>query len=141
MRDANECRSIGCSTYPHTSSSQVRSVNRTPAASIYNIAITPAKAPATAPPAITAWCPPPFPAAAVVELKLCVACATWYPKLVLVTAAVAFAGVVVITEVAVTLAVHADQVVHGAPSDQDPDVQPGQSDLGQLAPPHLFGEY
>lgn len=103
----------------------------------YNSASTPAKAPATAPPAITAVAWAALPLCALVELSACVACATWYPKLVLVTAAVAFAGTVVMTLEAVTLAVQAVQVVHGAPPDQDPEVQPGQSDLGQFAPPHL----
>ena len=53
-------------------------------------------------------------------------------------AAVPLAGMVVKTEVAVTLAVQPVQVVHGALTDQDPEVQPGQSDLGQRLPPHLF---
>lgn len=50
----------------------------------------------------------------------------------------AFAGVVVKTDVAVTEAVQPAHEVHGALVDQEPDVQPGQSEAGQPLPPHLF---
>jgi hypothetical protein len=44
--------------------------------------------------------------------------------------------VVVMTLVAVVLAVHASQLVHGADVLQGPAVHPGQSEGGHLLPPH-----
>lgn len=41
-------------------------------------------------------------------------------------------------EEAVTLAVQPVQVVQSAVLDQEPEVQPGQSEAGQLEPPHLL---